>query len=52
MRRLLATLPALLALVGGLSLGADAADDGLARGLAAIRSMTGCYLVDCSLRLD
>jgi hypothetical protein len=48
MRRLLATLPALLALVGGLSLGADAADDGLARGLAAIRSMTGCYLVDYS----
>jgi len=48
MRRLLATIPGLLALVGGLSLGADAADDGLARGLAAIRSMTGCYLVDYS----
>jgi hypothetical protein len=48
MRKLLAILPALLALVGGLSLGADAADDGLARGLAAIRSMTGCYLVDYS----
>jgi len=48
MRRLLATIAGLLALVGGLSLGADAADDGLARGLAAIRSMTGCYLVDYS----
>jgi hypothetical protein len=48
MRKLLATLPALLALVGIMSLGADAADDGLARGLAAIRSMTGCYLVDYS----
>jgi Family of unknown function (DUF6607) len=48
MRRLLATTPTLLALVGVMSLGADAADDGLARGLAAIRSMTGCYLVDYS----
>ena len=48
MRRLLATIPGLLALLGVMSLGADAADDGLARGLAAIRSMTGCYLVDYS----
>jgi hypothetical protein len=35
-------------LLGVASLAADAADDGLARGLAAIRSMTGCYLVDYS----
>ena len=44
--RRLAALPGLLALVAVTCLGADAADDGLARGLAAIRSMTGCYLVD------
>ena len=35
-------------LLGLATLAADAADDGLARGLAAIRSMTGCYLVDYS----
>jgi hypothetical protein len=35
-------------LLGLSTLAADAADDGLARGLAAIRSMTGCYLVDYS----
>ena len=35
-------------LLGLATLTADAADDGLARGLAAIRSMTGCYLVDYS----
>jgi len=35
-------------LLGLTTLAADAADDGLARGLAAIRSMTGCYLVDYS----
>ena len=41
-------LPGLLLLLGLSTLAADAADDGLARGLAAIRSMTGCYLVDYS----
>jgi len=41
-------LPSLLMLLGLTTLAADAADDGLARGLAAIRSMTGCYLVDYS----
>jgi len=41
-------LPGLLMLLGLSTLAADAADDGLARGLAAIRSMTGCYLVDYS----
>jgi hypothetical protein len=46
MRRIRSAIPALLVLIGVTSLGADAADDGLARGLAAIRSMTGCYLVD------
>jgi uncharacterized protein DUF6607 len=46
MRRILSAIPALLALIGVTSLGADAADDGLARGLAVIRNMTGCYLVD------
>ena len=45
-RRRRTTFPALLILLGLTSLAADAADDGLARGLAAIRSMTGCYLVD------
>ena len=35
-------------LLGLSTLAADAADDGLARGLAAIRSMTCCYLVDYS----
>jgi hypothetical protein len=47
-RRLQTTLPGLLMLLGLATLAADAADDGLARGLAAIRSMTGCYLVDYS----
>lgn len=41
-------LPGVLLLFGLATLAADAADDGLARGLAAIRSMTGCYLVDYS----
>ena len=41
-------LPGVLLLLGLATLAADAADDGLARGLAAIRSMTGCYLVDYS----
>ena len=47
-RRLQAVLPGVLLLLGLATLAADAADDGLARGLAAIRSMTGCYLVDYS----
>ena len=46
MRSLLAALAGLVALVGATGLSADAVDDALARGLAAIRSMTGCYLVD------
>jgi len=48
MRRLLATVPGLLVLLGATSLWADATGDGLARGLAAIQSLTGCYLVDYS----
>jgi hypothetical protein len=48
MRRSLVILPGLLALVCATGLGADAAGDALARGLAAIHSMTGCYLVDYS----
>jgi uncharacterized protein DUF6607 len=44
MRRLFATL--LLVVATGLS--ADAAGDALARGLQAVHSMAGCYLVDYS----
>src|SRR5262252_10342450 len=44
MRRLLATV----ALVGATGLAADAAGDALDRGLSAVRSMAGCYLVDYS----
>jgi hypothetical protein len=47
MRKLLAILPVLLALVVATGLVARA-DDPLALGLKAIRSMTGCYLVDYS----
>jgi hypothetical protein len=48
MRRSLAFLPGLLLLIGATGLAADAAGDALGRGLAAIHSMTGCYLVDYS----
>ena len=48
MRKLGAILPALLALVVATGLRADAAGDGLDRGLQAVRSMAGCYLVDYS----
>ena len=46
MRRLLAILPSLVVVVGATSLGADAAVDALDRGLRAVQSMAGCYLVD------
>ena len=42
------TLPALLILVMATGLGADVGGDALGRGLQAIRSMAGCYLVDYS----
>jgi Family of unknown function (DUF6607) len=48
MRKLLATLPTLLLLVGATSFGADTAGDALGRGLLAVQSMAGCYLVDYS----
>jgi hypothetical protein len=48
MRRLCATFPALLVLVVAAGLSADAAGDALGRGLQAIQSMAGCYLVDYS----
>src|SRR5438093_4141042 len=48
MLKLGAILPALLALVVATGLRADAAGDGLDRGLQAVRSMAGCYLVDYS----
>jgi hypothetical protein len=48
MRKLCATLPALLVLVVATGLAADAAGDALGRGLQAIQSMAGCYLVDYS----
>ncbi|PYN79644.1 MAG: hypothetical protein DMD96_17080 [Candidatus Rokuibacteriota bacterium] len=48
MPRRLALLPGLLVLVAASALGAGAADDPLARGLVAIHSMAGCYLVDYS----
>ncbi|MGH7343419.1 MAG: DUF6607 family protein [Candidatus Rokuibacteriota bacterium] len=47
MRRLLAVLPGLVLAVAVSGLGADAADD-LDRGLGAVRSLAGCYLVDYS----
>src|SRR4029450_120132 len=48
MRRLCATFPALLVLVVAAGLSADVAGDALDRGLQAVRSMAGCYLVDYS----
>lgn len=48
MQKLLATFPALLALTVCAGLRADAADDELGRGLQAIQSMAGCFLVDYS----
>src|SRR4029450_1466450 len=48
MRRLCATFPALLVLVVAAGLGADAAGHPLGRGLQAVQSMAGCYLVDYS----
>jgi len=48
MRELRVIVPALLLLIATGSVAVDAAADALARGLAAIRSMTGCYLVDYS----
>ena len=49
MRELRVIVPALLLLlIATGSVAVDAAGDALARGLAAIRSMTGCYLVDYS----
>ena len=48
MRRLLAILPGVLAALGATCLASDAAGDALERGLAAVRGMAGCYLVDYS----
>src|SRR5437016_12827699 len=48
MPRLLAILPGLCVAVAATSLGADAAGDALDRGLRAVQSMAGCYLVDYS----
>ena len=48
MRKRLATLPALFVLVVAAGLSADAAGDPLGRGLQAVQSMAGCYLVDYS----
>src|SRR2546425_7239721 len=48
MLRLLAILPGLLVAVAATSLGADAGGDALDRGLRAVQSMAGCYLVDYS----
>src|SRR5438105_11671066 len=48
MPRLLAILPGLFVAVAATSLGADAAGDALDRGLRAVQSMAGCYLVDYS----
>ena len=48
MRSSLALLPGLLLLLAATGLAADAAGDALGRGLPAIQSMTGCYLVDYS----
>jgi hypothetical protein len=41
-------LPALIVLAAATGLSADTAGDALERGLQAVRSMTGCYLVDYS----
>jgi hypothetical protein len=48
MRRLRVIVPALMLLFAAGGVAVDAAADALARGLAAIHSMTGCYLVDYS----
>jgi hypothetical protein len=48
MRKSLAGLPALFVLVVAAGLSADVAGDALDRGLQAVRSMAGCYLVDYS----
>ena len=48
MPKLFTTLPALLVLVAATGLGADVGSDALDRGLRAVRSMAGCYLVDYS----
>ena len=48
MRIFLATLPALFVLAAATGLSVATAGDGLDRGLQAVRSMTGCYLVDYS----
>ena len=48
MPKLFTTLPALLVLVAATGLGADVGSDALSRGIQAVRSMAGCYLVDYS----
>ena len=48
MRKLLAIVPGVLAALGAACLASDAAGDALERGLAAVRAMAGCYLVDYS----
>src|SRR5262245_50378396 len=48
MHRLLAIVPGLVLVLGATGLAADAAVDALDRGLRAVRSMAGCYLVDYS----
>jgi len=48
MQRLLSILPGLVLALGATGLAADAAGDALDRGLSAVRSMAGCYLVDYS----
>src|SRR5262249_46024638 len=48
MRRLLALVPGVLIALGATCLASDAAGDALERGLAAVRGMAGCYLVDYS----
>src|SRR5215470_3782556 len=48
MRCMLVVLAGLLLALAAAGLGADAADDALERGLSAVRSMAGCYLVDYS----
>jgi hypothetical protein len=48
MRRLLVIVPGLLVVLGAAALASDAAGAALARGLAAIQGMAGCYLVDYS----
>src|SRR5262249_31369547 len=46
MQRLLAIVPGLVLVLCATGLAADAAGDALDRGLSAVRSMAGCYLVD------